>query len=177
MKKTQSGITLAEILIALVILAVGLTGVLSTFPIGQRFASECEENTVATLISSNNAAVIRGFVPGEVFTESGGQLWDGPQMYEEYDGPSSGMPAAPVFSQFNNDDNSFLPEIFPVGSDTILHDATTGHGNYEVSVSRVKTERGDFDIFLIVVHREGSDNVYHMLAGRGYCDDFVHEDE
>ena len=151
--------TLAEVLIAFVVLALGLSGVLATFPVGQNLASQCEEYTVSTIIASNNAAVIRGSYPGEEYT-----TWTtGPVCFEE--ATTSGIPAAPVFSQFSS--NPFKLEIYPV-NDTVLHDKTTGHSNYEVSVSRAKSEKGVFELFLIVIHKEGSDRLQHMLLGRGF---------
>ncbi|GAB4151754.1 MAG: hypothetical protein Kow00107_02400 [Planctomycetota bacterium] len=163
-KFAQSGLTLAEVLIALVILAIGLSGILAAFPVGQKMASEAEQNTISTIIASNNAAIIRAFRPSGEYNPDTDDPWQLGSMFLETD---SDAPLAPVFSSFLT--NAFGLDILPYNSDgDVLHDATTGMGNYEFSASVLTAERGTYKIYLMVIHRAGDEKLYNFLVGRGF---------
>ena len=163
-RKNEAGLTLAEILISLVILAIGLSGILSLFPVGQKLAAECEQNSIATIIAHNYASIIRCYVPDNP-----------PDDVATFANATGSGPKGPLWSGFSSPSSTFETKINSFAG-SYLFDDTAGVSNYNVSLARRSPNRGNsvYSLTLIVIHKEGSEKLYSFLVGHGF-DDFERE--
>ena len=83
-KRTQKGFTLIEILIALSILAIGLIGIFSLFPVGMDAQQKSEVYTLAANLASKWVSTYQALGWREGYSVSGGEEdW---QTDDDYDG-------------------------------------------------------------------------------------------
>ncbi len=169
--RSTAGMTVAEILIALAVLALGLAGILALFPAGQKLAAATEEKAVSTVIAHNYASIVRWFHPTRRVTARNLPFFPEryPDVFGNYDSP-----CCPVDGRFFDVPFRVAINTFSGASNGNVLDSSAGLPNYEVSVARRETEKGEYSLTLIVVHRIGSPDMYHFLVGHGF-DDFPKE--
>lgn len=96
--RTDSGFTLVEILIALILLMVGIVGILSIFPVGIKNVSDSVEDSTAanlgqSLYSAMTEAMRRPNATGRIVLAHDGLASVGPQVYTFDLPPAIGVPA------------------------------------------------------------------------------------
>ncbi|MFA4987551.1 MAG: prepilin-type N-terminal cleavage/methylation domain-containing protein [Candidatus Brocadiia bacterium] len=179
--KSNSGLTLAEILVALLVLAIGLGGIVALFPAGQKMAAETEENVIATLIASNYGAVMR-WAPCQAPTTKVPPYflysdWSGaPQLidYTYVNGtttiPGSVSPASDIFYVDPAEFSTTYPSELVEGNNVL--DNSVGVTNYQAAPLRMELKPAGstvvyYTLSLTLVHRTGSTRIYNCFSGRG----------
>ncbi|GAB4158547.1 MAG: hypothetical protein Kow00107_07390 [Planctomycetota bacterium] len=176
-RNRAAGLTLAELLLSLALLALGLSGILAAFPVGLRLAAQVKEDTLASIIFQNNAACLRfrGYSPYVDTTPI--LTTPNPQYIEwlnKYYPPTFQESSMDLHIPMNACDRDFLNVPFEVainplhGTETYLHDSTVGEDDWQVSIARRRSKTSHYSLILIVVHRRGSDKTYSFMMGKGY---------